>query len=160
MNLGTMTTAGLVGTLHSVHLLCVITSMLDSQIRLQQPIVSDHTGSFCSIITEKFKQVNLFFTFFQRNWFLSAPAARKSVRACGRSLSAREARAARSNILQFECGGKRKPGTSNRMCPAFVYLPATLRPSTSTLGAPKAVLPMTRGRWQLLAMATMFFSSS
>ena len=41
-----------------------------------------------------------------------------------------------------------------------IYLPATLRPSTSTVGAPKAVLPMALGRWQLLARAAIFFSSS
>ena len=40
------------------------------------------------------------------------------------------------------------------------YLPATLRPSTSTLGAPKVVLPIGLGRRQLFARATMFFSSS
>ena len=51
----------------------------------------------------------------------------------------------------------RRPGGS------FVlqnYLPAMLRPSTRTLGAPKAVEPIARGRWQLFAIATMFFSIS
>lgn len=39
--------------------------MLDNEISLQQYIVSDHTGSFCAIITEKSKQVNLFFKNFR-----------------------------------------------------------------------------------------------
>ena len=80
MNLGTMTTAGLIGTLHAVHLLCVFTSMLDSQFWLQQSILSDHTRSFCSIITEKYKQVNLFFTFFQGSFhFYSTEAVNCSL---------------------------------------------------------------------------------
>ena len=56
-----MTAAGLVGTLHLLHLLRIVASMLDNEIPLQQYIVSDHIGSFCAIITEKGKQVNLFF---------------------------------------------------------------------------------------------------
>ena len=39
------------------------------------------------------------------------------------------------------------------------YLPATLRPSTSTSGLPKAVAPIAMGRWLLLAAQTMFFST-
>ena len=41
-----------------------------------------------------------------------------------------------------------------------VYLPAMDRPSTRTLGLPKAVMPMAEGSWQLLASAVMFFSRS
>ena len=42
----------------------------------------------------------------------------------------------------------------------LVYLPAMESPSTSTSGDPKAVLPVAMGRWQLLAAAVMFFSTS
>ena len=45
-------------------------------------------------------------------------------------------------------------------CLRMVYLPATLRPSTRVVGAPKVVLPMALGRWLLLARAVIFFSSS
>ena len=42
--------------------------------------------------------------------------------------------------------------------PLIVYLPATVRPSTRTLGAPNAVEPVAMGSWQLFARAVMFFS--
>ena len=46
------------------------------------------------------------------------------------------------------------------LCSFYFYLPAMERPSTKVVGAPKAVLPIARGRWLLLANAAMFLSSS
>ena len=60
VNLGTMTTAGLVGTLHSVTPPVNFISMLDSLFRPQQHIITDLTWSYQSIITEFRLQVNIF----------------------------------------------------------------------------------------------------
>ena len=64
MDLGSVTTAGLVGTLHLHYTSCQKSIMLNSRKRPQQHIFTDHTGSFCSIITEKGKLVNNYFAFF------------------------------------------------------------------------------------------------
>ena len=57
------------------------------------------------------------------------------------------------NLLINRWRGRFSPGEP-------IYLPATDRPSTRVEGAPKAVEPMARGRWQLSASAATFFSSS
>ena len=60
VNLGTMTTAGLIGTLHEVTP-PVISRLCSTVFRPQQHILKDHNWSCYGIIAEKCKKVNLFF---------------------------------------------------------------------------------------------------
>ena len=65
VNLGTVTTAGLIGTLHMVYTSCQ-NHICSTALRPQQRITIDHNWSFYCIITESSPQVNYYFPDFYK----------------------------------------------------------------------------------------------